>query len=115
MRERTARPSFLGAPMRLCLFFAANPDERLTTSAVAEMLSIPSRGVTATMAAVAKCGLVGRDIGGGRAETVYFAGPKLLEAIRLPLPADEDAVTVVRKPAGTWRAEVERPATWMPQ
>jgi len=115
MRERTGKLAFLGHPMRLCLYFAAHPDARLSTMDIADMLGIPLKSVCATMGGALNAELVGREIGGGRDFTIYFAGPVLRQAIAMQKPPETLEESRVIRPAGTWERKAQglAPATWM--
>ena len=115
MKERTGKLSFIGHPMRLCLYFAAHPEARLTTLDISEMLNIPLKSVCATMGGALHAELVGREIGGGRDYTIYFAGPSLLASIEMQKPPETPEVSRVTKPVGSWERKEQglAPATWM--
>jgi hypothetical protein len=118
MSARTERLSNLGMPMRLCLFLASSPRARLKTSEVEELCGVQARGVNSILNPAIKAGLIDRQVNRGQGrETVYFAGPALLQAIGVtphePEP-DEDAVAIVKRPAGTWERKHTgmAPAQW---
>lgn len=76
-----------GLPFKLCLFFAANPDECLYTSDVAEKFGKSRAQIDSHLVPVVRDGWIAKTCGaagGSRREqrqSVYAAGPQLLQSI----------------------------------
>lgn len=83
MRQPSLKP--MPGSLRVLLFFAANPDECLTTADVAAKAGVEQCSVRALMQHRVETGLLARTSTrtGPGAMTTYTAGPELLRAIGL--------------------------------
>jgi hypothetical protein len=100
-RSRTGRPAANGLAMKVCLYFAANPESKLTTGVIATKFAREFNGINTLLKPALSAGLLEREMGGGQKQTIYRAGPALLHAIQ-PEPDCEPEISQVVRPAGTW-------------
>jgi hypothetical protein len=70
-------------PFRICLFFAINPHEALTTGDIAIKWDVDQNKVSNRLASAVRQGIIAREAGGrGRnGMATYIAGPRLLEIV----------------------------------
>jgi hypothetical protein len=83
MPERTGSPTLGGVPFRVCIFFAANPEEILTSADIAVKFDVEPKSVAPTLLHTVKAGYLAcesRRGGNVRVHNIYSAGPNLLAA-----------------------------------
>lgn len=73
-------------PFRMCLFFALNPDESLSTGDVASKYDVEFGSVPSTLANVSKSGWLSKKVPRAQArcrgeQATYGAGPELLKML----------------------------------
>jgi hypothetical protein len=97
---------------RLCLYFAANPDEVLSTKEIAERFGFEFSRIASNLAAATRAGYIVRvSRGNGKTHTVFGPGPKLTEL--WGESSEDEPVRQIRRPAGTWEREHKgAPASW---
>ncbi len=80
-QDRAGKPSFASPSFRLCIFFALNPDEYLTSSDVAQKYGMTSNAVEPTLKSVVASGYVARTRSDLSKRYIYSAGPALMEML----------------------------------